>query len=155
MKIVAWNCKMALGRKRQHLYDLHPDIAVIPECSKDHLELCAKDGFDGRWFGDNPLKGLGVLVAKPLQIARTGKPPNRWVAPLWISGGPYDFLLIAVWAMRVKGSLVRSYIGQDRNKKPVVATDICLVHCRKRCHVGQTGFSPDPSVALNDLISSL
>lgn len=112
MKIVVWNCKMALARKRQHLYDLHPDLAVIPECSKDHLELCAKDGFDGRWFGDNPLKGLGVLVAKPLRIARTGKPPNRWVAPLWISGGPCDFLLIAVWAMHIKGNVVRSYIGQ-------------------------------------------
>jgi len=65
MRIVVWNCKMALSRKRQHLYALRPDIAVIPECSKNCLKLCLKDGFEGRWFGDNPRKGLGVLVANP------------------------------------------------------------------------------------------
>jgi hypothetical protein len=112
MRIVVWNCRTALAHKREHLYDLQPNIAVIPECSKDSLELCLKDGFGGGWFGDNPRKGLGVLVAKPLHIARTEKPQNRWVVPLSISGGPRDFLLIAVWATRIKGNEARSYIGQ-------------------------------------------
>ena len=120
MRIVVWNCKMALARKRQHLYGLLPDIAVIPECSKDSLKLCLQDGFDGRWFGDNPLKGLAVLVAKPLHITRTGKPKNRWVVPLSISGGPCDLRLIAVWTMPVyvrrakslRMNRPRSYIGQ-------------------------------------------
>ena len=119
---------MALSRKRQHLYDLHPDIAVIPECSQNCLNLCLADRFEGRWFGDNPRKGLGVLVAKPLQIRRAQKPRSRWVVPLSItksmtksttrsssgsiSGGPCDFLLIAVWTMPVQGSHVKSYIGQ-------------------------------------------
>ena len=103
---------MAFAHKRQPLYDLHPDIAVIPECSKNDLEPRLFDRFDTRWFGDNPRKGLGVLVAKPLRIIRAEKPPNRWVVPLSISGGPCDFRLIAVWAMPVKGSVVRSYIGQ-------------------------------------------
>ena len=120
MRIVVWNCKMGLSRKRQHLYDLRPDIAIIPECSQNCLKLCLTDGFEGRWFGDNPRKGLGVLVAKPLHIARAQKPRSRWVVPLSItnsasasiSGAPCDFLLIAVWTMPVKGSTVRSYIGQ-------------------------------------------
>src|SRR5580704_2243372 len=116
MRIVVWNCKMAFGRKRQHLYDLHPDIAVIPECSENCLKLCLEDGFEGRWFGDNPLKGLGVLVAKPLHIARAEKPRRKWVVPLSIcgskSGARCDFLLIAVWTMPVRGSHVCSYIGQ-------------------------------------------
>jgi exonuclease III len=112
MKIVVWNCRMALARKRQPLYGLQPDIAVIPECSKSDLELCLHDGFDGRWFGDNPRKGLGVLVRKPLRIARTEKPLNRWIAHLSISGGPCPFRLIAVWAMPIQGSTVKSYIGQ-------------------------------------------
>ncbi len=130
---------MGLSRKRQHLYDLHPDIAVIPECSQNCLNLCLADGFEGRWFGDNPRKGLGVLVAKPLHIARAQKPRSRWVVPLSIkrsitssSSGSIspvsgstsgstsgsssvdacDFLLIAVWTMPVQGSHVRSYIGQ-------------------------------------------
>jgi hypothetical protein len=112
MRIVVWNCRMALSRKRQHLYALHPDIAVIPECSQNCLKLCLKDGFEGRWFGDNPRKGLGVLVAKPLHIASAEKSRNKWVVPMEITGGPCDFLLIAVWTTLVKGSLARSYIGQ-------------------------------------------
>lgn len=112
MKIVVWNCRMAFGRKCQPLYDLRPDIAVIPECSKNDLHPALFDHFEARWFGDNPGKGLGVLVAKPLRITRAEKPPNRWVVPLSISGGASDFRLIAVWAMPVKGSVVKSYIGQ-------------------------------------------
>ncbi|HZV89094.1 MAG TPA: endonuclease/exonuclease/phosphatase family protein [Candidatus Binatus sp.] len=112
MRIVVWNCKMALSRKRQHLYALRPDIAVIPECSKNCLKLCLKDGFEGRWFGDNPRKGLGVLVAKPFHIARAGKPRSKWVVPMEITGGQCDFLLIAVWTMLIQGNLARSYIGQ-------------------------------------------
>jgi hypothetical protein len=112
MRIVVWNCKMALSRKRHHLYALRPDIAVIPECSQSCLNLCLKDGFEGRWFGDNPRKGLGILVAKPLHIGRAGKSPNKWVVPMEITGGGYDFLLIAVWTMLIKGNLARSYIGQ-------------------------------------------
>jgi len=112
VRIVVWNCKMALFRKRQHLYDLHPDIAVIPECSQSCIENCTRDGFVGRWFGANPRKGLGVLVAKPLHIAHTGRPAGRWVVPLTISGDSRDFRLIAVWTMPVPGSHVLSYIGQ-------------------------------------------
>jgi hypothetical protein len=107
---------MALTRKRHHLYDLHPDIAVIPECSRNCLNLCLPDGFEGRWFGDNPRKGLGILVAKPLHIARAERPRSKWVVPLSISGSiagaVCDLLLIAVWTMPVEGSHVRSYIGQ-------------------------------------------
>jgi hypothetical protein len=124
MRIVVWNCKMALSRKRQHLYDLYPDIAVIPECSRNCLHLCLQDGFEGRWFGDNLSKGLGVLVASPLHIARAQKPRSRWVVPLSITSSlsgrtsgstrevACDFLLIAVWTMPVEGSHVKSYIGQ-------------------------------------------
>ena len=112
MKIVVWNCRMALARKCQHLYELCPDIAVIPECSRDSLEPCLNDGFNARWFGDNPHKGLGVLVREPLRISRTEKPRNRWIASLSISGDQCDFRLIAVWAMPIKGSTLKSYIGQ-------------------------------------------
>jgi len=112
MRIVVWNCKMGLSRKRQHLYDLHPDIAVIPECSQNCLKLCIEDGFEGRWFGDNPRKGLGVLVSKPLHIGKAEKPRSKWVVPMEITGGECEFLLIAVWTMLVQGSLARSYIGQ-------------------------------------------
>jgi hypothetical protein len=76
MRILVWNCKMALSRKRQPLYALGADVAVIPECAKKCVDLCIKEGFDGCWFGDNPNKGLGVLIRKPWRIARIGKACN-------------------------------------------------------------------------------
>jgi exodeoxyribonuclease-3 len=103
---------MALSRKRQPLYALQADIAVIPECAKKCVDLCIEDGFDGCWLGDNPNKGLGVLIRKPWRIARIGKPCNKWVVPLSIVGGSHDFLLIAVWTTLIRGNLERSYIGQ-------------------------------------------
>lgn len=112
MKIVVWNCRMALSRKRQHLYKVTPDIAVIPECARKCIDLCMEDGFDGRWMGSNPSKGLGILVAKPWRITRVGKPTNKWIAPLWLTDGQRKILLIAVWAMPIRGSVVKSYIGQ-------------------------------------------
>jgi hypothetical protein len=103
---------MAFSRKRHLLGDLGADIAVVPECSKNSNCARVDDGFDCRWFGGRPKKkGLGVLVAKPWRIARTGKPRNRWVVPLWIDG-PAKFLLLAVWTTRVPGSEAKSYIGQ-------------------------------------------
>jgi hypothetical protein len=102
---------MAFSQKRQRLYDLSPDVAVVPECAKKSIDVCIEDGFDGRWFGDNLNKGLGILVAKPWSIVRVEEPPTRWVVPLWIAG-PFDFLLVAVWTTRMNGSFVRSYVGQ-------------------------------------------
>jgi endonuclease/exonuclease/phosphatase family protein len=104
---------MALSRKRGHLYKLSPDIAVIPECGRKCISLCVKeDGFDGRWIGINPRKGLGILVAKPWRITRVARPQNKWIVPVWLTDGPHRTLLLAVWAMPVNGSTTRSYIGQ-------------------------------------------
>jgi hypothetical protein len=111
MKILVWNCKMGFSEKRRFVRHLCPDIAVIPECSKGSIEASVGDEFDGLWFGENPNKGLGVLVAKPWRILDFREPNNKWVVPLWI-GGPIDFLLLAVWTGRVKGSDKKSYIGQ-------------------------------------------
>lgn len=39
------------------------------------------------------------------------EPESKWVVPIWI-GGPSDFLLLAVWTARIKGSVKTSYVGQ-------------------------------------------
>jgi exonuclease III len=111
MRIVVWNCKMAFSRKWQFLQNLSPDIAVIPECSKNSIETAAKCGFDCRWFGENPHKGLGVLIAKPWVIVESKEPQNKWIVPLQISG-PANFLLIAVWASQVSKNPKDNYIVQ-------------------------------------------
>lgn len=111
MRILVWNCKMGFAEKRRFVRHLSPDIAVIPECSQGSVQSPDGDGFDCLWFGENKKKGLGVLVAKPWRILDYREPRSKWVAPVWI-GGPTDFLLLAVWTARIKGSEKRSYIGQ-------------------------------------------
>jgi len=124
---------MAFSRKRRFISEFGADVAIVPECSKESAYAHVEDGFSCRWIGNNPKKGLGVLVAEPWHIARTGKPRNRWVVPIWIDG-PTKFLLIAVWTMHVPGSGAKSYIGQAhealtsnaqwmRNNRVIVAGD--------------------------------
>jgi exonuclease III len=105
---------MALAKKRQLLYALRPDLAVIPECSRDSMLACKADGFDTCWWGENKYKGLGVLAAKPnvLEHCGTGRAPRqKWIAPVWVRG-PRDFLLLSVWACPVGGVREHNYVGQ-------------------------------------------
>jgi endonuclease/exonuclease/phosphatase family metal-dependent hydrolase len=126
---------MALAKKRELLYQLWPDVAVIPECSRESMLLCKDDGFDTRWWGENKHKGLGVLAAKPwaLETARgtaqrfqqTAHPRSqslqklfhqnqlrqKGIAPIRVRG-PRDFLLLSVWACPVGTVREQNYIGQ-------------------------------------------
>jgi hypothetical protein len=111
MRILVWNCKTGFSKKRRFVRHLCPDIAVIPECSQGSIQSPDGDQFDCRWFGENPKKGLGVLVAEPWRILDFREPKSKWIVPMWI-GGPFEFLLLAVWTARIKGSEKTSYIGQ-------------------------------------------
>jgi exodeoxyribonuclease-3 len=115
MRIVAWNCRMGFAKKREHLYKLRPDIAVISECSRDSMLICKQDGFDSCWWGENKSKGLGVLARRPWTLACVGEPGlvprERWVAPVRVKG-PTEFLLLAVWAGRVGHRKEMNYVGQ-------------------------------------------
>ena len=135
MRIVVWNCRMALAKKRDLLYQLRPDIAVIPECSHESMKVCKEDGFDTRWWGANQHKGLGVLAAKPYtleNLTSAGRrpqsqtlecesgtrrplpqraPTQKWIAPVQVRG-PRDFLLLSVWACPVGMRREQNYVGQ-------------------------------------------
>ena len=117
MRIVVWNCRMALAKKRDLLYELLPDVAVIPECSRDAMTACRSDGFDTCWWGENRHKGLGILVAKPWSIEAAAKlrrrPTQKWVAPACIRG-PLSFLLLSVWACPVGTQREKNYVGQTQ-----------------------------------------
>jgi endonuclease/exonuclease/phosphatase family metal-dependent hydrolase len=125
---------MALAKKRELLYQLRPDIAVIPECSRQSMLLCRDDGFDTGWWGKNKHKGLGVLAAKPWALeaahpAQRFQPPaqqqaqsrqclprqrtprQKWIAPIHVRG-PRDFLLLSVWACPVGTVREQNYVGQ-------------------------------------------
>ena len=66
MRIVAWNCNMALDRKVEALLDLRPDIAVISECARPELlrTRSRRDWLPAHavWIGRNPHKGLAVFA---------------------------------------------------------------------------------------------
>jgi exodeoxyribonuclease-3 len=65
MKIVVWNCNMALDRKYEFMSALQPDIAVIPECANSELLVKRAPKFNPSssvWIGDNRHKGLGVFT---------------------------------------------------------------------------------------------
>lgn len=107
MRIVVWNCNMALHSKWHHMLSLQPDIAVIPECAD--LDRLAKKvpGLDsGRtvWIGENPNKGLGVFSFGEYRIRLSPDyaSDHRLVAPIHVSG-PTAFNLLAVWSFNNRG----------------------------------------------------
>lgn len=102
MRIVAWNCNMALERKIGALLDLRPDIAVISECARPELlrsrSRSAWLQADPVWIGRNPHKGLAVLAFNgyALSLSETYDPHFRYVAPVHVSG-PTPCTLLAAW----------------------------------------------------------
>lgn len=111
MRIVVWNCRMGFGKKREVLYALKPDVAVIPECSEDAIKLCTDEGYSACWWGDKKHKGLAVIASKQWTL-EVGRPPTqRWIAPVKVRGAT-DFLLLAVWACPVGKVKELNYIGQ-------------------------------------------
>jgi exodeoxyribonuclease-3 len=118
MRLVAWNCNMALARKLDALRRLAPDIAVISECAEP-ARLGAIAGLTGEpvWIGDNPHKGLAVLAFNGY-AARLAAPFHatlRHVAPIHVSG-PVELSLLAVWAQNASaaGGLRKHRLGPLR-----------------------------------------
>ena len=114
MRLVAWNCNMALHRKAAALASLRPDVAVVSECAApDRIE--ARGGLPGLsdvplWFGRNPNKGLGVFAfnGHRLRLAEPFFPTLRYIAPVEVEG-PDPFRLLAVWAQNASGGLTRKH----------------------------------------------
>jgi exodeoxyribonuclease-3 len=112
MRLVAWNCNMALDRKFAALRSLRPDVAVISECAsperlRPKLDL-ARRGVDLLWVGRNPHKGLAVLGFKGnrVRLLPGHDPGLEFIAPVRVDG-PVPFNLLAVWAQNASGGNTR------------------------------------------------
>lgn len=106
MRIVTWNCQTAFDRKAKALFDLSPDVAVIPECSTKAVALSNSE-YASLWFGSNPHKGLGVFFRKEWEMRVIQEPEQQWIVPIAVKG--YEpFTLIAVWTTSKKDD----YSGQ-------------------------------------------
>ena len=110
LRIVTWNCGMALARKAPTLLALNPDIAVVQECSKKSVEVIRAHGFSGVWFGANPNKGLAVFSRTQFTVQAVDKLFGKWVVPVTVHGA-LDFNLLAVWACPVGTRRADNYIG--------------------------------------------
>lgn len=71
MQLVTWNCNQAFRRKQHHLFDLEPDIAVVPECEHPAEKGDWSAWTDWRWTGDDPHKGLGVFTRGDITVSNT------------------------------------------------------------------------------------
>jgi exodeoxyribonuclease III len=114
MRLVTWNCSMALHRKFGAMLSLNPDIAVVSECAapKRLRELAASLGLpaDAVWVGDNPNKGLAVFAFNgySVRLADPFHPNLRHIAPVRVSG-PVACNLLAVWAQNASGGVNRKH----------------------------------------------
>ncbi|MBI3514841.1 MAG: endonuclease/exonuclease/phosphatase family protein [Proteobacteria bacterium] len=114
MRLVAWNCNMALHRKLAALRRLEPDIAVVSECAAPArlalLGALAGCSSAPVWVGDNPHKGLAVLAFNgyAVRLAAPFQPTLRHIAPVHVSG-PAEFNLLAVWAQNASDGGIRKH----------------------------------------------
>jgi exodeoxyribonuclease-3 len=114
MRIVAWNCNMALDRKVETLLGLAPDIAIIGECAEpQRLRLRSKSAWlqaDPVWVGRNPHKGLAVFAFNgyAVRLADPYHPSLRYIAPVHVEG-PATCNLLAVWAQNASAGTPRKH----------------------------------------------
>jgi exodeoxyribonuclease-3 len=114
MRLVAWNCAMALHRKFAALRALEPDVAVIAECAAPErlaaqLDLSTLAG-KPVWIGRNPNKGLAVFGfnGHRVRLAPIHRPSLRYLAPVAVEG-PARFNLLAVWAQNFSAGIRRKH----------------------------------------------
>jgi exodeoxyribonuclease-3 len=112
MRLVAWNCNMALHRKFAALRSLRPDVAVISECAAParlgrRLDLTALSSRPV-WIGRNPDKGLAVFAFNGFhaRLIDGYAPSLKFIAPVRIDG-PVAFNLLAVWAQNFSDGVRR------------------------------------------------
>lgn len=120
MRIVEWNCQGAFRLKNKEVFELRPDILIIPECEREEkLEFgkLTPRPKDFLWYGDTGKKGIAVFSFSDykLRLLKEFNPEFRYIVPLEVSNKTNSFLLFAVWAMENKQNPLARYIGQVWN----------------------------------------
>lgn len=108
MRVVAWNCAMALHRKWSALENLAPDIAIIGECDNPERLAVRGHGFSPSrivWTGGREFKGLAVLAFPPfrLRLHPLHDPSLPHILPVEVRGAGVRFNLLGVWAQNISG----------------------------------------------------
>jgi len=114
VRLVAWNCGMALHQKFDALLRLRPDLAVVSECAEPG-RLRARGLLNGNdvdpvWVGENPHKGLAVFSFNgyAARLRAPYYPALRYIAPVHVTG-PVPCSLLAVWAQNFSAGITRKH----------------------------------------------
>ena len=100
LRIVTWNCNMALRLKFDRLLSLQPDVAVVQECADpDGANGWRPDCAAYDWIGFNPDKGLGIFTFGDLALTRHPGYSETYALylPVVVSGW-CRFNLLGLWA---------------------------------------------------------
>jgi exodeoxyribonuclease-3 len=114
MRVVTWNCNMALDRKIDALMSLEPDIAIVSECAEpSRLRLRSRSTWihgEPVWIGRNPHKGLAVFAfgRYSARLEPSYHPSLRYIAPVRVEG-PTSYNLLAVWAQNASAGSIRKH----------------------------------------------
>lgn len=112
MRVVAWNCNMALDRKVDALLALKPDIAIVCECAEPERLRSKASWMQGApvWIGRNPHKGLAVFAFNgyAVRLADSYYSSLRYIAPVHVDG-PTQCNLLAVWAQNASAGGIRKH----------------------------------------------
>lgn len=108
---------MAFRKKADFILTYKPDILIVPECEHpDKLKFNPNipEPKDILWFGKNQNKGLGIFSYSEFRfnVLDFHNPELRMIIPIAVTGGGYDFTLLAIWAMDNKENHEARYIGQ-------------------------------------------
>ncbi|MDZ4846800.1 MAG: hypothetical protein SH857_14765 [Chitinophagales bacterium] len=64
MRIIEWNCQGTFRPKNKEIFELRPDILIVPACEKEEKlefgKLTPKPN-DFLWYGDTGKKGIGIF----------------------------------------------------------------------------------------------
>ncbi len=94
---------MAFRNKAHLLEQYDADILIIPECEHPEKLISSsatKQPNDILWFGSNINKGLAVLSFNNYRIKLLDihNKDITIVLPIGVTGGEYDFTMLAIWA---------------------------------------------------------
>ncbi len=107
MRIIEWNCQGAFRNKNKEIFELNPDILIIPECEQEEKlkfgKLTPKPN-DFIWYGAAGKKGIGIFSYSNyrFKILKEFNPEFRYIIPIIASNKENSFLLFAIWAMNNK-----------------------------------------------------
>ena len=94
MKIIAYNINLSSQEKIDRILEYDADVYIIPEiaCTQS---VSLPVGYQMKWTGDKPQKGLGVIwkTSFKVEVPNWFNPKLQYFLPLMIDG----YLIIAAW----------------------------------------------------------